>query len=553
MGHRREPPPELRHPALRRRPGTGRRPQQEGLQQGPSRLDPPLDRFEGDTDRLWGTYSQYLGSIGFADDVEFSFTGFGHHDYRNYYVGLDSARTFNPANPPAFEQDAPRDYKVWGLEPRVSFTIYGDKVNQTWMIGGRYVREDTEFEVYRKSLSTGAVTTVRDWDFDTEGKATYISNAISMLDGRLTITPGIRHERVHQDYSDAVTGKKTENLDDEWLPGLTVGFQMTDDWYLFANAQRSLRVPQITTIVYDGDVSSEVAWNYEAGFRYTPLPNLRYDFNLYRIDFDDQIVFQDGAWKNVGSTRQQGFETELFWTPAAMPNLDLHASYAFLDAKIRTGQYEGNEVPYASQSQFNVDGRWRFAEGWTYTLDGLYVSEAYSDDANHREENATGSYGELPSYWIWNTSLERKFKLKRKRADHLGRRQQPVRPRILLPRHRHQSHGPPAGARTRRHGRGQLPLLSLTPTPTALQASPSSLTAGRPLPGERSCKGLSSFSVTSPPMPSAKASCLPRSGAGTRFCSSPTTPRATGATWPTPGFRSTGWRSSNATSSTRWR
>ncbi|MFC0668055.1 TonB-dependent receptor family protein [Azotobacter chroococcum] len=372
----------------------------------------PLDRFEGDTDRLWGTYKQYLGSIGFADDVEFSFTSFGHHDYRNFYVGLDSKRTFNPANPPAYEQDAPRDYKVWGLEPRVSFTIYGDKVNQTWLIGGRYVREDTEFEVYREDLKTGSVTTVRDWDFDTEGKATYISNAISMLDGRLTVTPGIRHERVHQDYSDAVSGKKTENLDDEWLPGLTVGYQITDDWFLFANAQRSLRVPQITTIVYDGDVSSEVAWNYEAGFRYTPLPNLRYDFNLYRIDFDDQIVFQDGAWKNVGSTRQQGFETELFWTPAAMPNLDLHASYAFLDAKIRTGQHEGNEVPYASQSQFNVDGRWRFAEGWTYTLDGLYVSEAYSDDANHREENATGSYGELPSYWIWNTSLERKFKLK---------------------------------------------------------------------------------------------------------------------------------------------
>ncbi|GAB3382213.1 hypothetical protein GCM10027514_22080 [Azotobacter armeniacus] len=93
-----------------------------------------------------------------------------------------------------------------------------------------------------------------------------------------------------------------------------------------------------------------------------------------------------------------------------MPNLDLHASYAFLDAKIRTGQDEGNEVPFSSQSQFNIDGRYRFGNNWAFTLDGLYVSEAYTDTANSRYEDAGASVGELPSYWIWNTSLERKFK-----------------------------------------------------------------------------------------------------------------------------------------------
>ena len=53
----------------------------------------------------------------------------------------------------------------------------------------------------------------------------------------------------------------------------------------------------------------------------------------------------------------------------------------------------------------------RFAEAWIYSLDGLYVSSAYSDDANTHEENATASVGELPAYWIWNTAIEREFKL----------------------------------------------------------------------------------------------------------------------------------------------
>lgn len=371
-----------------------------------------LDRFEGDTDRVWGTYSQYLGALGPAEDIEFSLTGFAHHSYRNFIVGLDSSRTFNPANPPAHLQDAPRDFKVWGLEPRLSFSFYGDDIDQTWVVGGRFVREDTEFEVNRTSLSTNQLTVVRDWDFDTEGEALYVSDAISLLDGRLTITPGIRHERVHMDYANAANGSRTTNLTDEWLPGLSVGYQLSDAWFVYADAQRSLRLPQITSIVYDGDVGAEVAWNYEAGFRYTPMPNLRFDFNLYRIDFDEQIEFNrtTNRFENIGSTRHQGFETEVFWTPAAMPGLDLHAGYAFLDAKLRSGPDDGNEVPFASQHQLSVDGRWRFAENWAYTLDGLYVSEAYTDTANSRYENASASVGELPSYWIWNTALERTFK-----------------------------------------------------------------------------------------------------------------------------------------------
>ena len=198
---------------------------------------------------------------------------------------------------------------------------------------------------------------------------------------------------------------------EEWLPGLSIGYQARDDWFVYANAQRSLRVPQVFQIVRDGVVQAEISRNYETGVRFTPQDNLRIDFGLYRIDFDDQIVFANSRFQNLGSTRHQGIETEVFWTPAALPTLDLHAGYAYLDAELRTGDFKGNEVPYSSKHQFTVDGRYRFAEFWTYSLDGLYVSSAYTDDANSAEENASASVGELPAYWIWNTAIEREFKL----------------------------------------------------------------------------------------------------------------------------------------------
>ena len=369
----------------------------------------PLDRFEGDTNRVWGTYTQRLGAMGPFDSVEFSWTNFAHNSYRNFVVGLP----FTPDGTAVTKQDGPRDFKVWGTEPRLSATIDGDNVGQTWLLGARYVSEDIDYKVNRQSVATGVTTPFRDWTFDDDARAFYISNAISLFDRRLTITPGVRYENARMNYSDGITGFERENKSEEWLPGLTVGYQANDAWYVYANAQKSLRPPQVTQIVKEGAVGAELAWNYETGVRYTPWDGMRVDFNLYRIDFDDQIVYNatTDRFDNLGSTRHQGFETDIFWTPQAMRDLDLHAGYAYLDAKQRNGVYKDNEVPYSSRNQFMVDARYRFAEHWTYNLDGLYISKAYTDAANTREENASASVGELPAYWVWNTAVEREFPL----------------------------------------------------------------------------------------------------------------------------------------------
>ena len=369
----------------------------------------PLDRFEGDTNRVWGTYTQRLGAMGPFDSVEFSWTNFAHNSYRNFVVGLP----FTPDGTAVTKQDGPRDFKVWGTEPRISATVDGDNVGQTWLLGARYVSEDIDYKVNRQSLATGVTAPFRDWKFDDNARAFYISNAISLLDHRLTITPGVRYENARMNYSDGITGFERENKSEEWLPGLTVGYQANDAWYVYANAQKSLRPPQVTQIVKEGAVGAELAWNYETGVRYTPWDGMRVDFNLYRIDFDDQIAYNatTDRFDNLGSTRHQGFETDIFWTPQAMRDLDLHAGYAYLDAKQRNGTYKGNEVPYSSRNQFLVDARYRFAEHWTYNLDGLYISKAYTDAANTREENASASVGELPAYWVWNTAIEREFPL----------------------------------------------------------------------------------------------------------------------------------------------
>ena len=95
-------------------------------------------------------------------------------------------------------------------------------------------------------------------------------------------------------------------------------------------------------------------------------------------------------WPAAHADGVSGVERETVaeqWLPG------LHAGYAYLDSEQRSGAFKGNEVPFASAHQLTVDGRYRFAEAWTYTLDGLYVSSAYTDAANSHAEDAvaTGS------------------------------------------------------------------------------------------------------------------------------------------------------------------
>lgn len=87
----------------------------------------------------------------------------------------------------------------------------------------------------------------------------------------------------------------------EWLPGLTVAYNVTDQWVTYANAQKSLRAPQIAYIRGLGEEGSELAWNYEVGARYTQDAT-SFNAALYRIDFEDQLQWQSSTqtFDNIG-------------------------------------------------------------------------------------------------------------------------------------------------------------------------------------------------------------------------------------------------------------
>lgn len=370
----------------------------------------PLDEFTGRTTRASLVYQQDFGDVGPFQDLRLDWSNFSARSSRNFIVGMRSAasETWRPDLPPQLRQSAPRDFRVYGSEPRLSWTMGDGAVRQQWTLGARAINEDIDFLVGNTRLSDGLYTLVRDWRFKDRGAAAYVSDAISLADGRVTVTPGLRYEQVDSRYYNLASGVRTRNKTDDVLPGLTLGFQATPQWYLYADGQRSLRAPQVTQIIFGDNLDAELAWNYEAGARYQPNERTRVQFGGYLIDFDQQIQLDNTTrtYRNLGKTRHQGAEVEVQWSPTQLRALTLNAGYAYLDARQESGVYDGNRVPYTSRNQLTLGASYHPESGHTtVAVSSYYFSRAFSDAANTVQENAIASVGELPSYWVWNAQL----------------------------------------------------------------------------------------------------------------------------------------------------
>ncbi len=386
----------------------------------------PFDKFQGHTVRGHLIYNQNFDLFG--TPAEFNWSNFAHTSDREFTVGclLNSTATtcnLDPSKVSNGVQTSPRTFTVYGTEPRLTVGATTGWLDHKFTLGGRYVSEDVEQGVERRRLSTGEVKRAQDFRFGTDAFALYASDTLSVWSERLSVTPGLRVEWIDQTSRNQLNGTFVRNRDDELLPGLDVGFHLwPDKVYLFGNLHKSLQPVQFTQITLEGDTGAEKAWNYEAGMRLTPLPEISAAFSFFQFDFENQIVavVENGTTKfrNLGKSRHQGYETELGWTPSLVPGLDLKAGYTYVDTEqlndLFSGAtqvaFKGNRVPYSSTHQFTLQGHYRI-DTFNFNVNGLYLTSAFTDAANTEQEDATGSKGEIPSYWVWNAQVTKDFRI----------------------------------------------------------------------------------------------------------------------------------------------
>ncbi|NOH47643.1 TonB-dependent siderophore receptor [Vibrio rotiferianus] len=365
----------------------------------------PYDEYQGKSTR-WSV--KYLHDLNIADSAELEVLTFGHNSERFFQWGFNSAggHWADPALPSTDIRTSPREFRVYGVEPKLAMYFEGKSVTQNWIVGARYVNEDIDYKLTQTPIEGGETKVPRDWHLETDAFAGYISNEIGLFNDALKVTPGVRYESVDMTFDDLGKSQSADNKVTEWLPGLTVAYHLTDQWVGYANAQKSLRAPQIAYIRGLGEEGSELAWNYELGARYNQ-ETTSFNAALYRIDFKDQLQWQSATqtFDNIGKTLHQGIELSGRYVPKALQALSLGASYNYLDATLEeSGPNKGNQLAYTSKHQLSWDATYTFT-GIDTTLSGYYFSDAYADNANTSDEDVTGAKGKVPAYMVWNFNL----------------------------------------------------------------------------------------------------------------------------------------------------
>ncbi|SSW66786.1 Fe(3+) dicitrate transport protein FecA [Achromobacter agilis] len=364
----------------------------------------PTDYWKGQRDQI---DVGYLNSI--SDTQEF--------EARVYHY--DSSRQSSLINTAAGRNDyQPRNNQVLGIEPRYTQRLEWGPTTHDVTIGYRYIRETGQDRRYSESLATGLRTgPAQVFDNETEAHSIYLDDRIAI--GNWRVTPGVRYEHINSNRQPSGTANDTpfDLRNSRGLPSLNIAYLVDDALTLYTNYSTSfgaVQYTQLNSMSAANPLNPEVAKTLEAGLRYSG-EQTHTEFTVFNLRFDNQILSIPGTnpavFRNLGATTHNGVEFAIdydFDKSGPLAGLNLYANYTYVRAIQKSGEFEGNDVPFYSRQTGTLGGRY-MRNNWTFNLFTTMQSGQYSDTANTEQENADATNGRVPGFSVWNTQLSYKL------------------------------------------------------------------------------------------------------------------------------------------------
>ncbi len=355
----------------------------------------------------------------------------GHRQFELTTFYTDSFREFTLAK--ENEQFAgrldrfPRNYKVFGMEPRYNYRVTFEKHAHELSVGYRYLQEKGREQRFRKKGleafgDPDALTAVinRDNANRTRAHAFYIDDRIDI--GALSITPGVRFEQVTLERTNNLSGFE-EKLDyREILPSVNIIYRLTPKTRMYANYNTSfsgVSFAQINRNEGDNDLNAERAQIYELGSRHT-ADTFSAEATVFLISFEDIIEYDKAAdqYFNRGKTLHRGLEfsgnLDVGVLTPFFAGLELYANYTYTKATFEEGDFNGNDIPFYSRHIGTVGARYS-TDSWIFNIDTYAQSEQFSDSANTKEDpvapnaSRSGAKGTIPGYGLVNARVNYRF------------------------------------------------------------------------------------------------------------------------------------------------
>lgn len=418
-----------------------------GLREDEYRADPRANPFANDRFDGWRLAGSLRHALVLGAEAVLTTQLYASHFSRDWWRQSSNSgqRPNDAADPACGGMDALhttcgnegrlRDYRLLGLEPRLRIGHRLLGIRGEAELGLR-----VHFEWQERRQENGDTPTARSGRLVEDNRRTndavsgFVQNRILL--GRLTVTPGVRFERIGYQRTNRLAddgrGVSGTTSIGQWVPGLGAAFAVRSDLSVFAGAHRGFAPPRTEDVISNatGDVvelDPERSWNYELGLRSSLRPGLGLDATAFRMDYENQVVpasVAGGAGAtltNAGATRHQGFEVGLRVDSSGLTGSrhDVWLRAAF--TAVPTARFEGvrfsslpgstdvsvtgNRLPYAPERTLTASLGYTHPAGVSAFVELVYVSEQFADDLNTVEPTPDGQRGLLPSYSIWNATL----------------------------------------------------------------------------------------------------------------------------------------------------
>lgn len=302
----------------------------------------------------------------------------------------------------------PRNYRVFGLEPRYTQRFQTGSVINDVTVGYRYIGERGDDNSFTESVATGLSGATTTFDNSTDAHAVYIDNKMAF--GAWRITPGIRFEDIKSVRDDNKAGPDFEVDNDKLLPSLNVAYLFNERLTLFSNYGKSfgpVQNIQLNSQSTTNPLQPEVAKTFEMGARWTDS-KIRAEVTAFAIRFDNQIQQLVGSspavFRNIGKTKHDGIETAIDYTfdkDSVLRGFNIYANYTYVKALLDSGEFEGNDIPFYSRNTDTI-GMAYTKGAWKFDLSSTHQSKQYADNANSVAEDTDGGNGEIPGFRLWN-------------------------------------------------------------------------------------------------------------------------------------------------------
>lgn len=312
----------------------------------------------------------------------------------------------------------PRQYDVFGIEPKLEFTHSAFGVPSETIIGMRYHTEDIDRKKFEFD-NFGDTTPEADERLlaDVEATTFYAQNTFLM--GNWTLTPGVRVEQIDQTkvLFSGVGGTANFQQEDmldtsetETLPGIGFTWNGLSNATVFGGVHRGFAPPRPDRDIENDmlqRVTPELATVAELGIR----GNVRagsYEATFFNLDIEDIVVNSGGFFRNEGEAQHTGFELagrfnlgELisakanpFYVSMAYTNLFTaefkNSGVVGGEGEDGYGTYEaGNRLPYAPKHTLALNLSYE-TEQWNARVGATHLSKQFANTENFAGSGALG-------------------------------------------------------------------------------------------------------------------------------------------------------------------